>query len=123
MRAKISPFKPITVVGFFEYNYILRHMLTEDLLSLINRKIISLSGPPLMPQAGRPNGNDYQLKISNMGGVGDLAFNITLVIFIAPDFFHLNTQQIYDAQSTSNINGKQSLIVEWYTSSEPRPMP
>jgi hypothetical protein len=60
-------------------------------------------------------GSNYDLKITNAGQEDDMAFNVIIGDFSAPDFFNTNKDQTYSSQITKKINGKENLSVKWTT--------
>lgn len=117
-RTKINPFKASNCSGAFQYKFILSKMLGQGLIETDFKENDVVIGTTAYATTWTPpTKTDYKLKISNLGGVGDLGFNVTIGDFSAPDFFHLNNENVYSAESTASINGKQKLTVKWSTSS------
>ncbi len=115
-RMKLNPFNANNCTGAFQYKYILNKMLGQGLVETDHQENEFIIGTTAYADSWSPPAKtDYKLKISNLGGVGDLAFNVTVGDFNAPDFFNLNNEKLYDAEKTANINGKQKLTVKWMT--------
>ena len=116
-RTRISPLKLNSCSGSFQYKYILSKMLGHGLTETEHLENGAVIGTTAYGSTwSQPTQTDYQLKITNIGTVGDLAFNITIGDFSAPDLFNISTDKIYDAEATSIINGKQKLVVKWSNS-------
>lgn len=113
-RTRIGPLKPNSCSGSFQYKYILSKMLGHGLTEKDHRDNNIVIGTTAYGRNwSQPTQTEYQLKITNIGSIGDLAFHITIGDFMAPDFFNVSTDKIYDAETTSSINGKQKLVVKW----------
>lgn len=116
-RTRISPLKLNSCSGSFQYKYILRKMLGHGLTETDHRDNNIVIGTTAYGRTwSQPTQTEYQLKITNIGSIGDLAFHITIGDFVAPDFFNVSTEKIYDTEATSSINGKQKLVVKWSSS-------
>ena len=103
--------------GSFQYHYILEQMLNHGLTETnheINDTVIGTTA--YGEHWSTPTRTNYQLKITNLGKLSDLAFHVIIADFIAPDFFSVNTYKTYDAETTASINGQQNLTVKWITS-------
>lgn len=117
-RTRISPLKFNSCSGSFQYKYILTKMLGHGLTETDHQDNDIVIGTTAYATSwSPPTKTEHQLKITNVGGTGDLAFNVTIGDFIAPDFFNVSTDKTYDAEATSSINGKQKLTVKWSTNS------
>ncbi len=117
-RTRISPLKPTNCNGSFQYKYILSKMIDQGLSATDHQENgVTIGTTAYGISWSVPTKTDYQLSITNVGGVGALAFNVTIGDFIAPDFLNVGTNKIYDAEVTNSINGKQKLTVKWSTSS------
>lgn len=115
-RTKLPPFKANNCTGTFQYKYIVSKMLGQGLIETDYKENDVIIGTTAYASSwSPPTQTNYQLKITNLGGVGDLAFNVTIGDFNAPDFFNLSNEKSYDAETTASINGKQKLTVKWLT--------
>ncbi len=103
--------------GAFQYHYILEHMLDNGLTETNHEtKGIVIGTTAYGVSWSPPTVTNYQLKITNVGKLSDLSFNVSIGDFVAPDFFNVLTDKIYDAKTTARINGQDNLTVKWSTS-------
>lgn len=117
-RTRITPLKSNSCSGAFQYKYIMNKMLDHGLIETEhydNGKVIGTTAYGL--NWSPPTNTEYQLKITNIGGIGDIGFNVSIGDFLAPDFLNTGIEQMYDEKATSSINGKPNLTVKWSTNS------
>lgn len=111
------PLTPGQCTGAFQYHYILEEMLTNGLEETNHESNGIVIGTTAYALEWSPsNATNYQLKITNLGKLSDIAFHVTIGDYNVPDFFNINTDKTYDARSTSSINGLEDLAVKWSTS-------
>ena len=113
----ITSLRPKRCRGAFQYRYILNQMLNNGLTETNHTQNNQVIGTTAYGKAWSvPTKTHYLLKITNLGKLSDLAFNVTIGDFLAPNFFNINTDKTYDAETTTSINGQENLSVKWTTS-------
>lgn len=117
-RTRITPLKSNSCSGSFQYKFIINKMLHHGLTEKEHQDNGVVIGTTAYGQSwSSPTKTEYKLKITNIGGLGDLAFNVGIDDFLTHDVLNVGTEKTYTSETTSNINGKQTLTVKWSTPS------